>query len=71
MLSNLNSMLLKLISEDKVICFNLGWGDKAIKGNDSEGEGEEEEKNLREPEKPKAEDGKKNISEIKQIEVKH
>ena len=65
-------MLLKLISEDKVICFNLGWGDKAVKGNDSEGEGEEEEeKNLREPEKPKAEDGKKNISELKQIEVKH
>ena len=64
-------MLLKLISEDKVICFNLGWGDKAVNGHDSEGEGEEEEKNLREPEKPKAEDGKKNISEIKQIEVKH
>ena len=71
MLSNFNSLVLKLISEDKVICFNLGWGDKAIKGNDSEDEGEEEEKNLREPEKPKAEDAKKNISELKQIEVKH
>ena len=36
MLSNLASVIFKLISEDKVIPFNLGWGDKAVKGNDSD-----------------------------------
>jgi len=36
MLSNLASIIFKSISEDKVIPFNLGWGDKAVKGNDSD-----------------------------------
>jgi hypothetical protein len=59
-ISNFASLFLKCISEDQVIWFNLGWGDKAVKGNDSD---EEEEKVDEEKEylnqKEEQENGKK------------
>jgi len=40
----MNSVILKFINEDQVICFNLGWGDKAVKHDDEEEENGNNEK---------------------------
>jgi hypothetical protein len=35
---NILNLFIKLVDEEKFITFNLGWGDKAVKGSDDESE---------------------------------
>jgi hypothetical protein len=39
-LGNIVNLFIKTVDEDKFITFNLGWGDKAVKGDDDKSEEE-------------------------------